>query len=363
MMLDFISLILGFGCGLVVALAVWLSNKSQQGAQLDRFKAISQEALKANSETLMAQLSAVTERAKGDLSLKEQAIATLVNPIHQKLAELDKSQHALNQQLTNLDHETGQLVQALRRPQVRGAWGEVQLKRVAELAGMLAHCDFYEQEAQASGQRPDMVVRLPGGKVIVIDAKTPLEGYLNAMGAEGAAREAALAQHARHVREHIRALSAKSYWSQFEAAPEFVVLFLPGEHFYAAALEADPSLIEAGAKEGVVVATPTTLIALLRAVLYGWRQEKLSETAAEISGIGKELFERVNVFTEHFAKVGSAMESANKAYNSALASLESRVLVSARKLKEKHAVSADAALMEPKAIESRPNVSKVEVVD
>ncbi|MDO9224613.1 MAG: DNA recombination protein RmuC [Pseudomonadota bacterium] len=323
----------------------------------DAFKSLSADALKSNNQAFLdlarQNLTAFQEHAKGDLAARQQAVATLVKPLAETLDKLNAQQREMEQLRSgayaglteqvkgllaaqhDLKSETHRLVTALRRPEVRGRWGEVQLRRVVELAGMLDHCDFFEQESTADGRRPDMVVRLPGGKSVVLDSKAPIAAYLEATEVENVdARQRALARYAQHVRTHVQQLAAKAYWEQFAPAPEFVVLFLPGEAFFGAALQEDPDLIEYASEKKVILATPTTLLALLKAVYYGWRQEALADNARQVSQLGAQLYERLSKLGEHWNSVGKNLGQAVKAYNDATGSLETRVLVTARKFEE-----------------------------
>jgi len=349
------------------------------------FRALSAQALNANNKAFL-DLAAETlgkfqVGAQGDLEKRQQAITELVAPVKVSLDKLDgriqeieKTREGAYQALTtqvrslaqgqgDLQRETANLVRALRQPIARGRWGELQLRRVVEMAGMLDHCDFVEQ-ATVDGSdgrlRPDMIVRLPGGRNIVVDAKTPLAAYLDAIEAENDdVRKQRLVEHARQVRDHMTKLGRKSYQDQFDSTPELVVLFLPGEMFFSAALEQDAELIEFGVGEKVIPATPTTLIAMLRAIAYGWKQEALARNAQEISDLGRELHERISVMAAHWGKVGKNLGEAVGAYNSAVASLESRVLPSARRFKELKAVPDGREIARIEQVELLPRAPQV----
>lgn len=351
----------------------------------DAFRALSAEALNTNSQMFLNHaretLASVQRAAATDLDTRQKAIGELVLPLQQSLDKVDSkireletarasAYSALHEQIsqlassqTQLQTETARLVNALRTPAVRGRWGEIQLKRVVELAGMLEYCDFTEQATLTTDDgriRPDVIVRLPNKRRIVVDSKVPLQGFLDALEAPNEeTRVAKLKDHGRQLRTHLMKLAAKSYWEQLDATPEFVVLFLPGETFFSAALEQDPSLIEFGVDQKVILATPTTLIALLKAVAYGWKQERIAANALEISELGRQLYERLRLLTGYFADVGKKLDGAVESYNRAVGSFESRVLVSARKFTDLDAAT-DKEIEGPSTIEKAARYVRIE---
>jgi DNA recombination protein RmuC len=356
-----------------------LSNAEAKLA--DAFKALSADALRNNNRSFLdlakQNLETFQQSAKGDLDRRQSAIDELIKPLKEslekvdgKIGELEKSRagayselreqvKALTQSHSQLQSETGNLVKALRVPHVRGRWGEIQLRRVVELAGMLQYCDFVEQETFATEEsriRPDVIVRLPGNRTIVIDSKVPFDAFYESISTtDEDVRESKLKDHARLVRTHITTLSRKSYWETVQPTPEFVLLFLPGETFYSAALENDPKLIEDGVSQGVIIATPTTLIALLKAISYGWRQEQMAENAQEVSQLARSLYDRLRTFTKHFDDIGRGLDRALDSYNRGVRSLESRVLVTARRFKERGAITGEEIeILEPIDKAARP---------
>jgi DNA recombination protein RmuC len=326
----------------------------------EAFRALAADALKSSNEDFLRlaeqRFKTLTQEAAGELEARKTAVGALVQPLQQALNAYQQEARALEEkrlreisgvgrQLTEvaqaqtaLQRETSNLVNALRAPQVRGRWGEIALRKTAELAGMTKHCDFSEQESvQTEGGRlrPDMVVHLPAKRDIVVDAKVALNGYLEALeAASPEQREAALARHAQQVRMHVRRLASKEYWNQFPQAPDFVVLFIPGEAFFAAAMERDPDLLQDALSSQVLIATPTTFIGLLLTAAYGWRQEQVAENAQRISELGRQVHERLAILIEHFAGVGKSLEKSVEAYNRAVGSLETRVLPAARRFPE-----------------------------
>ena len=360
--------------------AAELGGAPDEDRQADRFRALAADALAQSSEQFLAlahqSLAARHQEQAGDLAQREQAVRALVDPLARTLdavrtelrtaeqgrlqgdAALGEQVRQMREEAGRLREQTSQLVTSLRSSQVRGRWGEVQLRRVVEAAGMIPHVDFTEQDQVRTDdgvQRPDMVIRLAGGKRVVVDAKVAFLGFLEAAEAtDPAERERRLAAHARHLRTHVDQLAAKRYWEQFSPAPEFVVLFVPAEAFLHAALDVDPGIVERAFDQNVVIATPMTLLAMLRTVSYAWRQDALASNAQAVLDLGKELHGRIATLGGHLSKVGRAIDQAATAYNQSVASLESRVLVSARKFADLRVVDGD--LTTPPAVERRLSV-------
>ena len=383
------------GIGLLLGLLImWLVNRGQQSRLQDEreaafelanakltqtFADLSNRSLKANSDTflLLAEqnLGKQQEKAKRELSEREKAVEALVKPIadalkssQKQIADLEKSRseayggiknqlEAMQLSQKSLTQETQNLVNALRRPEVRGRWGEITLRRLVELAGMVEHCDFVEQvHTEGNGQiiRPDMVVRMPDRRELIVDVKTPLDAYLSAVEAQDDnERQLGLKRHAKNVRAHIRMLSSKAYWNQFEESPEFVILFIPGDQFLSAALNEEPDLIEYALSKQIILATPTSFVALLKAVAYGWRQLALADNAQEIRVLAEDLYGRLATFVSHMNKVGRQLAGSVENYNKAVGSLERSVLPGARKFVEL-GVSSKKDIEKLELLESTP---------
>lgn len=351
--------LLGFYQRLRLRCLVAESKVKNQEELKETFRSVSMESLERTQSYLH-------ETSQQDLAYKQKVITGLVDSIHAQMRLIEnerKVDHgAIDRQLHNLIEaerqlrlETSKLSQALRSPTARGRWGEIQLKRVVELAGMVAHCDFFEQvyDANKSHRRPDLIVRLPGERQVIIDAKVPLEAYLESLDIkEDILRLEKLRLHARHVKDHIQQLSKKTYWEHFSSTPEFVVLFLPSETIFAVALEADPSLIEYGADQSVILATPTTLIALLRAISYGWKQDNLSRHVEKVRDLGHDLYKQILEMATPWSQMGRSLDQAIKSYNQATSALEKKVLSTTRQFSDLGASSSITPLKELQPLKS-----------
>src|SRR5271157_5066232 len=371
-LLLIVGVLLGGACAVA-----FVRVKPDRERMRDELKAISVDVLAQTGDSLARRLAdqrrAEEERAAGEMARRAEEIKGLMTPVQEKLGrmeseigrlererrqaqgELAQMVRQLNDGVGTLRAETGNLVSALKRPSTRGSWGEIQLRNVVEMAGMVSHCDFVEQSTIQTGEgtlRPDMLVRLPGGKLVVVDSKVPLDAYLSALEASGEdERELHTARHARQTREHIAKLASKGYQRQFDSTPEFVVMFVPSDGIYQAALAQDPALIEYGVQQQVLMATPTTLIGLLWAVHYGWRQELIAESAREIAESARELHRRLGRFVEPLGKVGRQLDSAVSAYNEAVGSFEHRVLPQVRRI-EQAGASSEREMLPPGAVET-----------
>ena len=360
-----------------------VAELTRMGAELEKkFAGLASEVLGKNSESFLKLVSERFEKhsesAREDLEKRRTAIETLVKPLgenltkfERKVGEIEKARESaygaiaaqvknLAEGQTGLRTETSRLVQALRRPETRGRWGEYQLRNVLEMAGMTKHVDFVEQstiEGDNGKLRPDVIIRIPGGKSIVVDAKTPLDAYLNAVEADDEdERRKFIDAHARQVREHVRALASREYWKALPETPEFVVMFVPGEAFFAAAIESDRELFESAARRGILISTPTSLIALVKTIAYGWQQEKLAENAKAVAAQGRDLYDRIKIFGGHMGDIGKSLQQAVERYNKGVGSLERRVLPAARKFETLGVTPADASsipALEPVELDAR----------
>lgn len=372
-----VILLLTLGIGLVIGWLVAQVRNQRRVAQLETqiemeqkdvvgklseleatFNNLSNKALHANNQTFIQLAEQTFKRlqsdAKGELEQKGKAVDDLIKPIKAALEKTEQQIHSIEKERKeaygslrqymdsmiktqeSLQSETRNLVKALRRPEVRGQWGELTLKRLVELAGMVQHCDFYEQETSSDGSlRPDMIVRMPDRREIVVDAKTPLDAYLSAVEADDDnQRKQFMQQHASNVRKRVRELAGKAYWNQFRNAPDFVILFIPGDQFLSSALEYDPQLLEDALRQQIMLTTPTSLVALLRAVAYGWRQETLAANADKVREVGVDLYRRLEVFADHLSKLGRSLDGAVGSFNKAVGSFEAKLLPGARKFTE-----------------------------
>jgi DNA recombination protein RmuC len=352
--------LLFFGVVFIFFLFWQKRNKSIENNLAERFKSLSFDLMEKNTKQFLDLATMVLDKyeqgAKTEIDKRHKEIETVITPVNETLKkveeltrQMEKSREGayanLHQQITSLietEHrlrkETSNLTRALKSPNVRGGWGQIHLRRVVELSGMVKNCDFFEQQSitkEDKTYRPDLVIRLPAGRQIIVDAKAPIDAYLEAVDIEDEDKKAEkLKEHAKQVKKHINDLSQKEYWKHFDLSPEYVILFLPVEALFSSALQIEPALVEMGAKKNIIIATPTTLIAILRAVALGWKQEKISDNSKQIEKMGKQLYERLITMNSHWQKLGKSLSSSIDSYNQAISSLESRVLVSARKFQE-----------------------------